>query len=324
MNKIENGTLGMDRSLETTSVDELIPTQKQVRIKVIAAGVNRPDLFQRMGLYPPPPGVTDVLGLEVSGIIDAIGDNVTEFSVGDKVCALVQGGGYADTCLSSVDTCLPIPEGLSYEEAAGLPETFFTVWSNVFNRGHLAEGEVILIHGGSSGIGTAAIQLAKAFNAKVITTVGNSQKVAYCLNLGADCVINYREMDFAEHIQSSRFKGVDIVLDMVAGDYTQKHLDLLNPGGRLVLIAFLKGPKTDLNLVPVLTKNLIITGSTLRPKSDAYKKAIRDDLLKYVWPLLESGQIKSIVDRVFPLKDFEEAHAYMQASQHMGKIILKP
>ncbi len=299
------------------------PSVNQVLIKVVAAGVNRPDVMQRRGLYPPLPGASDIPGLEVAGIIQALGDNVSHLRQGDSVCALVTGGGYAEYCLASAAHCLPIPEKLSFIQAAALPETFFTVWSNVFDRAHLQAGETLLVHGGSSGIGTTAIQLAKAFSAKVIVTAGSKEKCEFCLQLGADAAINYKEQDFVEAVkQLTDNKGVDIILDMIGGDYVPRNLACMADEARLVQIALQRGIKTEISLLPVMLKRLTLTGSTLRTRDDAFKAAIAVELSKKVWPLLMSGQIKPVIDSTFALSDAAKAHQLMESSQHLGKIIL--
>ncbi|MGZ4955946.1 MAG: NAD(P)H-quinone oxidoreductase [Methylobacter sp.] len=299
------------------------PSANQVLIKVSAAGVNRPDVMQRKGLYPPPSGASDIPGLEVSGTIAALGDNVGHLHEGDKVYALVTGGGYAEYCLASAALCLPVPEGLSFSQAAALPETFFTVWSNVFDRARLLPGETLLVHGGSSGIGTTAIQLAKAFNAKVIVTAGSKTKCEFCLQLGADAAINYNEQDFVGEIKHlTDNKGVDVILDMIGGDYFPRNLKCMSDDARLVQIAIQSGPKAEINLLPIMLKRLTITGSTLRARDDAFKAAIAAQLLEKVWPLLTSGKIKPVIHSTFALTDAAEAHQLMESSQHIGKIIL--
>ncbi len=299
------------------------PAANQVLIKVKAAGVNRPDVMQRLGLYPPPPGASDIPGLEVAGIIQAMGDNVSRFKINDEVCALVTGGGYAEYCLASPALCLPIPNGLSFTEAAGLPETFFTVWSNIFDRAQLQPGETLLVHGGSSGIGTTAIQLAKAFNAKAIITAGSDTKCEFCLALGADAAINYKTHDFVEEIKRlTDSNGVNVILDMIGGDYFPRNLKCMTEEARLVQIAVQNGPKSDINLLPIMLKRLTITGSTLRARNDDFKAKIANQLYQKVWPLLESGLIKPIIHTTFPLSDATEAHQLMESNQHIGKIIL--
>lgn len=300
-----------------------VPSVNQVLIKVAAAGINRPDVMQRKGLYPPPPGASDIPGLEVAGTIQSLGGNIGHLNVGDRVCALVTGGGYAEYCLASAAHCLPVPEGLSFIQAAALPETFFTVWSNVFDRALLQPDETLLVHGGSSGIGTTAIQLVKAFNAKVIVTAGSEAKCEFCLQLGADAAINYKEQNFVDEIKRlTNGKGVDVILDMIGGDYFPHNLKCMSDDARLVQIAIQSGPKAEINLLSVMLKRLTITGSTLRARDDAFKAAIAGKLLEKVWPLLESGKIKPVIHSTFALTDAALAHQLMESSQHIGKIIL--
>ena len=300
------------------------PASHQVLIKVVAAGVNRPDIAQRKGLYPPPAGASDILGLEVAGSIVSVGAAVSHLKVGDTVCALVTGGGYAGYCLASALLCLPIPEGLSFIEAAALPETFFTVWSNVFDRAHLSAKETLLVHGGSSGIGVTAIQLAKAFGAKVIVTAGSAVKCKACLELGADAAINYHDRDFVEVInQLTQNKGVDVILDIIGGDYFPRNLKCLAYDGRLVQIALQNGIKSEINLLPIMVKRLTITGSTLRAREDAFKADIANKLHKNVWPLLATGKISPVIYTTFALDEAELAHELMESSRHIGKIILE-
>ncbi|MEQ1740242.1 MAG: NAD(P)H-quinone oxidoreductase [Methyloglobulus sp.] len=300
-----------------------VPKAGQILIKVMAAGVNRPDVMQRKGLYPPPPGASDIPGLEIAGIIVALGDNPNNFNIGDKACALVTGGGYAEYCLASTSLCLPIPDNCSYIEAAGIPETFFTVWSNVFDRAQLQKGETLLVHGGGSGIGTTAIQLAKAFDANVIVTAGSSAKCQFCLELGADAAINYHEQDFVSEIAKiTDNKGVNVILDMIGGDYFPRNLQCLAVEGRLVQIAVQQSPKSDINLWTMMSKRLTITGSTLRARDDSFKANIASNLMKHVWPLLTSGRVKPIIHSTFALTDAAKAHELMESSQHIGKIIL--
>jgi NADPH:quinone reductase len=301
----------------------LVPQAGQVLLRVMAAGVNRPDIMQRKGLYPPPPGASDIPGLEVAGTVVALGDKTGNLAIGDKVCALVTGGGYAEHCLASASLCLPIPENLSFVEAAGIPETFFTVWSNIFDRVQLKKGETLLVHGGSSGIGTTVIQLAKAFGAGVIVTAGSFDKCTFCLKLGADAAINYHEQDFVSEIERITQKiGVNVILDMIGGDYFPRNIKCLAAEGRLVQIAVQNNPKSDINLLSVMLKRLTITGSTLRVRDDSFKTDIANKLLKHVWPLLKSGQIKPIIHSTFTLSDAALAHELMESSQHTGKIIL--
>lgn len=309
-----------------TPTERAIPTPSagQVLIKVAAAGINRPDVMQRQGLYPPPSGASDIPGLEVAGAIVALGADVKQFNIGDQVCALVTGGGYAEYCLATAALCLPIPHGLSILEAAAIPETFFTVWHNLFERARLAAGETLLVHGGSSGIGTTAIQLAKAFDAKIMVTAGSTEKCDFCLQLGANPAINYKEQDFVESVKNfTQQQGVDVILDMVGGDYFPRNIKCLAFDGRLVQIAILKGSKTELDLLPVMLKRLTITGSTLRARSDAFKANIAQNLFKKVWPLLENGQIKPVIHSTFALTDAAKAHQLMESSQHIGKIMLQ-
>lgn len=300
------------------------PAAHQVLIKVAAAGVNRPDIMQRKGLYPPPVGASDILGLEVAGTVVVLGSAVTNLNIGDTVCALVTGGGYVEYCLATATLCLPIPDGLTFVQAAALPETFFTVWSNVFDRAQLLQGETLLVHGGSSGIGTTAIQLATAFGAKVIVTAGSQEKCARCLELGASVAINYREHDFVEAVlHATEKKGVNVILDMMGGDYLPRNLECLAFDGRLVQIALQNGVKAHINLLPILLKRLTLTGSTLRARDDEFKARIAQQLYKNVWPLLATGQIKPIIHTTFSLADAANAHALMESSQHIGKIILE-
>lgn len=301
------------------------PRDGEVLIEVRYAGVNRPDVAQRAGSYPPPPGASPVLGLEVAGRIAKLGPGVTGWHVGDEVCALTPGGGYAEFCVAPASHCLPVPEGLSLLEAASLPENFFTVWTNVFDRARLKAGERILIHGGSSGIGLTAIQLAKAFGAEVYTTVGNAEKAAYCRDAGADTVFNYREEDWAAELAKATGKqGVNVVLDMVGGDYVMKNLRSLAVDGRLVNIAFLNGSKVpDFDASVIMVRRLVMTGSTLRPRSVEDKAAIARSLRENVWPLFASGRLKPHVNRTFPLAEVVAAHQLMESSAHIGKIMLE-
>ncbi len=300
------------------------PAAGEVLIQVAAAGVNRPDCLQRQGSYPPPPGASDLPGLEVAGAVVALGEGVVDWNIGDEVCALLTGGGYAEYCVAPAPQCLPVPTGLTVEQAAALPETLFTVWSNVFDRARLQPGESLLVHGGTSGICTTAIQLAKALGSRVFATVGGSEKVQPCLDLGAERVINYREEDFVQAIKEiTTNKGVDVILDMVGGDYVQRNLSALAVEGRLVFIAFLRGAKVELNLAPVMMKRLTITGSTLRARPVAHKAPIAQALRETVWPLLASGAIRPLIDRVFPLTEAAAAHALMESNRHVGKLLLQ-
>lgn len=299
------------------------PGPEQILIAVQAAGVNRPDVLQRKGFYPAPKGHSEVPGLEVAGTVAALGADITRFQVGDPVMALVNGGGYATHCIAEAAATLPIPSGLDMTHAAGVPETFFTVWHNVFERGSLKPGEWFLVHGGSSGIGTTAIQLAKAFGAKVLTTAGSKEKCDACIALGADRAINYREENFLDVVKEETGKrGVDVILDMVGGDYIAQNIRALGDDGRLVNIGYQSGSEVTVDMMRVMLKRLTLTGSTLRIRPNAVKGAIAQALEEKVLPLLSSGQIKVLVDSTFPLADASKAHARMETSQHIGKIIL--
>ncbi len=299
------------------------PGENHVLIKVAAAGINRPDIMQRKGLYPPPPGASDIPGLEIAGTVVALGTKVVNLMEGDRVCALVTGGGYAEYCLAVDALCLPLPDNFSFIQAAALPEAFFTIWSNVFDSAKLLAEEFILIHGGSSGIGTTAIQLAKAFGAKVIITAGSDAKCKFCLQLGADAAINYNEQDFVEAIhQLTENRGVDVILDMVGGDYFPRNLKCMADNARLQQIAVQNGPKAEINLLTLMLKRLRISGSTLRARDNAFKAQIAKKLFEQVWPLLICGQIKPVIDSTFALADAAKAHDRMESSQHIGKIIL--
>ena len=299
------------------------PAAGEVLIEVAAAGVNRPDVLQRQGGYAPPPGASDIPGLEVAGKIVAVGNGAGSWKVGDSVCALLAGGGYAEYCVAPAPQCLPVPGKLDLIHAAALPETFFTVWTNVFDRGRLTRGESFLVHGGSSGIGTTAIQLAHAFGARVIATAGSDEKCRACRELGADIAVNYRTEDFAAKVmEATEGKGADVILDMVGGDYIAKNLPCLAMDGRLVQIAFLKGSKAEINLAPIMMKRQTLTGSTLRPRSVAQKGEIAQSLRERVWPLLESGKIAPVIFKTFPLAQAAEAHRLMESSAHVGKIVL--
>ena len=297
------------------------PKRNEVLIKISYAGVNRPDVLQRSGSYLPPPGASDLPGLEASGIIFAIGKNVTNWDVGDEVCALLPGGGYAEYAVTQASHCLPVPTGMSLKQAAALPETLFTVWSNVFQRGGLKPNEKFLVHGGSSGIGTMAIQLANLFGSEVYATAGSEAKCSACEELGAIRAINYNKEDFLEVIKS--IGGVHLILDMVGGAYIEKNIKALVDDGRLVQIAFLKGAKVELNFAQIMTRRLTVTGSTLRPQSDLSKSQIASELLKKVWPLLSTGRINPVINSVFDLNDVSSAHLLMESSKHIGKIVLK-
>jgi NADPH:quinone reductase len=311
--------------------DVLVPAERpkpvaaagEVLVRVAAAGVNRPDIAQRLGKYPPPPGASDIPGLEVSGTIEAVGADVALLKVGDRVCALVAGGGYAEYCVVPAPQCLPAPQAVSLEHAAAIPETFFTVWTNVFERGRLKSGEALLVHGGSSGIGTTAIQLAHALGARVFATAGSAEKCAACERIGAERAINYRTDGFVAAVrESTGGKGVDVVLDMVGGDYFPRNIEALAVDGRLVQIATLGGAKSEIVLPAIMQRRLTITGSTLRARSIAEKGAIATALAERVWPLLESGRVKPIVYRTFPLREAAAAHRLMESGEHIGKIVL--
>lgn len=294
----------------------------EVLIEVKASGVNRPDVFQRMGGYPAPEGAPDdIPGLEVAGIIKEVGQDVKQWKIGDKVCALVAGGGYASEVNAPAVQCLPIPNGLNYVEAASLPETFFTVWSNVFDRVNFQKGESFLVHGGTSGIGVTAIQMVKSTGGKVFTTAGTDEKCDYAVKLGADLAINYKKQDF-EKVLKEQKQGVDVILDMVGGDYTAKNINILNPEGRLVIINAMKNPESIINMKKVMVKRLTITGSTLRARSSEFKGAIAQNLQKYIWPKLSSGEIKPVIYKTFPLAEAAKAHELMESSEHTGKIVL--
>ena len=298
-----------------------IPRQGEVLIKLAYAGINRPDVLQRSGSYNPPKGASDLPGLEGAGIISAIGSGVFEWKVGDEVCALLPGGGYAEYAVTPSLHCLPVPKGLSLKEAACLPETFFTVYSNLFQRGGLKAGEKFLVHGGSSGIGTTAIQMAHLFGARVFATAGSERKCQVCKDLGAERVMNYHNEIFEDVLQV--YGGVDVILDMVGGTYIQRNLKSLADDGRLVQIAFLESAKADLNLAQMMTRRLSITGSTLRPQNDLVKQRIAEGLQKHIWPHLASGRIAPIMDSEFPLAEAARAHTRMETSEHIGKIVLK-
>ncbi len=299
------------------------PGPGEVLVKVAAAGVNRPDVLQRMGHYDPPPGVTDIPGLEIAGVVAAAGAGVEGVAVGDAVCALVGGGGYAEWCVATAVHCLPIPTGLDAVAAAGLPETVFTVWTNVFERARLQPGERFLVHGGSSGIGTTAIQMARAFGATVYATAGSAEKCRACEALGAARAINYRDEDFVEVLKAeTERRGVDVILDMVGGDYVARNIAAMAPDGRHVSIAVLRGAKATVPMIPIMTKRLTLTGSTLRSRSAAEKAAIRDAVKDRVWPLIEAGTVRPVIDSRISLAEAARAHERMDSSQHVGKIIL--
>lgn len=321
MKAVEISAPGGPDALRLTEVERPEPGHGQVRIAIAYAGVNRPDALQRAGLYNPPKGASPLPGLEAAGEISAIGPGVTDLKIGDRVCALLPGGGYAAEVVTLAAHCLPVPDGLTLKQAACLPETFFTVWSNVFMRGGLTAGERFLVHGGSSGIGTTAIQLANAFGARVFTTAGSDAKCAACLGLGAEVAMNYRDVDFVDTMKTQG--GANLILDMVGGDYLPRNVRALADDGRLVQIAFLQGPKVELNFAQLMMRRLTITGSTLRPQSDLAKARIAEQLRTHVWPLLSSGRVAPVMDQEFELVDAAAAHTRMESSQHIGKIVLK-
>lgn len=320
MNAIEITAPGGPEVLQSCTRPRPVPNADQVIIRVSYAGVNRPDALQRAGLYNPPAGASDLPGLEASGTVVEIGENVSDLAVGDRVCALLPGGGYAEYVATPAAHCLPIPTGLSMKQAACLPETFFTVWSNVFMRGGLQAGERILIHGGSSGIGTTAIQLANAFGARVFVTAGSDDKCQACVDLGAERAINYRDEDFVDEMRA--VGGANVILDMVGGPYIPRNLKALADDGRLVQIAFLQGPKTEVNFAQLMTRRLTFTGSTLRPQSDLAKAKIAQQLRDVVWPLLSQGKIAPVMDSTFNMTEAAAAHSRMESSAHIGKIVL--
>lgn len=300
------------------------PGDGEVLLKVAYAGVNRPDCLQRAGLYPPPPSASPLLGLEVAGTVAAVGPGVPEDYLGEKLCALVKGGGYAEYCLAPIGHCLPVPDPMPLAEAAAIPETLFTVWHNVFERGWAKEGETLLVHGGTSGIGTMATMLAKAFGLKVVTTCGDEAKCAASRACGADLAINYREQDFVEAVRTfTGGRGAELVLDMVAGDYVPRNLKCLAEDGRHVTIAVLGGMEATLNMAVVMSRRLTLTGSTLRPRSDAFKTLLAGEIERNAWPLFENGELRPVMDRTFPLAEAAAAHARMEAGAHVGKIVLE-
>jgi NADPH2:quinone reductase len=299
------------------------PRAGQVLVKVVAAGVNRPDVQQRLGAYPPPAGHSPLPGLEVAGTVAAVGDGVSRWNVGDRVCALVNGGGYAPWCIAEDVQTLPVPEGLSMVEAAGLPETVFTVWNNVFERGRLGPGEWLLVHGGTSGIGTCAIQMAKGFGARVMATAGGPEKVAACLGLGADVAVDYKTGDFVKAARAATGgRGIDVILDMVGGDYTERNIVAAAEDGRIVQIASLGGAEVKINVARLMMKRVTLTGSTLRPRTREVKAGFARAIEERVWPLVSAGRLKVVVDSTFPLADAASAHRRMETSQHVGKIVL--
>ena len=323
MTAIEISTPGGPEVLRSNSVPTPRPGPGQILVKVAAAGVNRPDLMQRAGSYPPPPGHSPLPGLEVAGEVAALGEGVTRWKRGDKVCALVNGGGYAEYCIAEEPIALPIPPSLDMVNAGAIPETFFTVWNNVFERGHLAAGEWFLVHGGTSGIGTTAIQVARAFGAKVIATAGSAEKCKACLELGADRAVNYRSEDFvAAARQATGGKGVDVTLDMVGGDYTDRNIAAAAEEGRIVQIAVLGGAEVKINIARLMMKRVTLTGSTLRPRTRAAKADFARALEAKVWPLLATGKVKVVIDATFPLAKAADAHRRLESGAHVGKVVL--
>lgn len=299
------------------------PKDYEVLIKVESAGLNRADVMQRNGNYPPPPGASDILGLEVSGTVAKVGSEVSNHSVGDEVCALLAGGGYAEYCVAPASSCLPVPTSMSLVDAGALPETFFTVWANLFMRGKLKAGERCLIHGGTSGIGSTAIQLAKAFGAEVFVTAGSDEKCAACIEFGATAAINYRTTDFVDEIKTqTNGKGVNLILDIISGEYVAKNIKCLADEGRMVIIATQGGFRAQINVLPIMTKRLTVTGSTLRPRTVEQKAEIADELRTHAWPLLNEGKIKPIIDSVFPMDEVRSAHQRIESGSHIGKILL--
>ncbi|HYB56609.1 MAG TPA: NAD(P)H-quinone oxidoreductase [Alphaproteobacteria bacterium] len=323
MTAIEIKAFGAPEALVPARRPLPVPGAGELLVKVTAAGVNRPDVLQRQGLYNPPPGASDIPGLEIAGTVAALGAGVTGWRLGDKVLALLAGGGYAEYAVAPLPQCLPVPKGLDMVEAAALPETFFTVWTNVFERGRLRTSESFLVHGGASGIGTTAIQLAKARGARVFASAGGAAKCQACERLGAEMCVDYKSEDFVEALmKATGGKGVDVILDMVGGDYTARNLTLSAPGGRVVQIAFLRGAKVEIDLAPLMLKRLTLTGSTLRARAVEEKGRIAAALLKEVWPLIEAGKVKPVIFKSFPLKDAAQAHRLMESNAHIGKIML--
>ena len=323
MRAVEISQPGGPEVLKLTDVPKPAPKPNEIVVKVAAAGVNRPDVLQRMGLYPVPPDASPLPGLEIAGEVVQLGSEAKNWKVGDKVCALANGGGYAEFCAVPAVQALPVPGKLSMAEAASLPETFFTVWSNVYDRGRLAPGESLLVQGGTSGIGVTAIQMAAALGNRVFATAGSDDKVAACVRLGAEKAFNYKTQDWVAEVRAAtRGKGVNVILDMVGGDYVPRELKCLAEEGRLVFIAFLRGPKTELPIVDVMSKRLTITGSTLRPRNAQFKGYVAKNLREKIWPLIESGRIKPQVYKTFGLEQAGEAHRLMESSQHIGKLVL--
>lgn len=323
MRAVEIAAPGGPENLKLTERPTPRPGKGEVLVKVAAAGVNRPDVLQRMGVYPPPPGASDIPGLEISGMVVDAGPGSTHL-IGTRVCALVAGGGYADYCVAPAGTCLPVPEVLRMTEAAAMPETLFTVWVNLFERGFAADGDTVLVHGGTSGIGTMAIKLGTLFGLDVIVTCGSDEKCAAAKSLGAGHAINYKTQDFVQEVQvRTGGKGVAVVLDMVGGDYVARNLQCLSDDGRHVSIAFQRGPKAEVSIVDIMRRRLSLTGSTLRARDIAFKTMVADELARTVWPYVEGNRLKPVMDQIFPLEAAAEAHARMESGDHVGKIVLQ-
>jgi NADPH2:quinone reductase len=323
MRAVEVSTPGGPEVLKPVERPVPAPKAHEILIKVAAAGVNRPDVLQRQGHYPVPPDASDLPGLEVAGEVASVGASAKQFKVGDKVCALVHGGGYAEYCVTPEVTALPVPKGLTLTQAASLPETFFTVWGNVYDRAKLAPGESFLVQGGSSGIGVTAIQMAKATGNRVFATAGSDEKCAACVRLGAEKAFNYKTQDWAEEVKAATGgKGVNVILDMVGGDYFPKELKSLADDGRLVFIAFLRGPKTELDINELMRRRLTVSGSTLRPRTVEFKGYLAKNLREKIWPLVEAGRIRPEIFKTFPLENASEAHRLLESSQHIGKLVL--
>ena len=324
MKQVIYGNDGTPDSMQLTEGNVPRPGPGEILIEVAFAGINRPDVLQRSGRYPPPPGASPILGLEVAGTVAALGEGVSEWKAGQRLTALVPGGGYAEYCVAPAAHALPVPDGLDMAQAAALPETWFTVWANLIDLGRLKAGERLLVHGGSSGIGLTAIQLARHLGVESFVTVGSAEKAQFCREFGADHAIDYKQDDFVQKVKEiTNGEGVDVVLDMVGAPYLQKNLGVLRRDGRLVLIAFLEGAKGEFDLMPVMLKRLTVTGSTMRPRTLAEKAAIRDALLKNIWPEIAAGRLRPHIHATFPLAQAGEAHRLMESSRHIGKIVLE-
>lgn len=322
MQVVEISAPGGPEVLRPARADKPLPGAREVLVKVAFAGVNGPDLMQRRGLYPPPKGASPLLGLEIAGEVEAVGPEVRRWKPGDRVCALTNGGGYAEYCAVLEDHCLPVPQGLDLKAAASLPEAYFTVWSNIFMTAHLREGEVFLVHGGAGGLGTASIQLGKAFGARVVVTDSPAERLAQCKALGADRAIDYKTEDFVEIVRAE-FGGANVILDIVGGPYIAKNVKAASPDGRVVQLAFNMGSKVELDFMPIMLKRLVYTGSTLRSRPDAFKTQVARELEQKVWPLFANGRLKSVVNTVLPLAQAGEAHRLMESGGHYGKIVLQ-